>query len=164
MNSKKVLSTILAVSLLAQPLAGNVVYAAEIQHNENSSYENSFEYYEELPLKKQIELDNIAKEFNMSPEDIKDIKDLYFKNKMYKERGKVGAVLKIIKVAKATLTKAAKMFGMKMAEKELADFADYLFEWQGDLQDGIENFLVYNWGWSRDAAHWAAKTIMFIAF
>lgn len=56
------------------------------------------------------------------------------------------------------------MFGVKMAEKSFADFTDYLFEWQGKVQDGIESFLINSWGWNKTASHWSAKTIMFVAF
>lgn len=165
MKSKsKVIATVLVSSLLVQ----FATPAFAMEDNQNNILENKnieFKIEENLPIDKQVELNNLVKEFNMSKEDANYIKELYIQNHSgIQPKAKVGAVLKIIKVAKPIIIKGAKMFGMKMAEKGIADLTDYLFEWQGALQDGIENFLVNNWGWSTTAAHWVAKTIMFVAF
>jgi hypothetical protein len=119
-----------------------------------------------LSPEKEKQLMEISKEFNLSTQDIKDLRNLYHNehSTTIMPLGKIGAVTKIVKVAKPIIIKACKMFGVKMAEKSLADFTDFLFEWQGNLQDGIENFLITRWNWNETAAHWTAKTIMFIVF
>lgn len=121
--------------------------------------------YGQLSPEKVRELQELGREFNMTTQDLNDVKALYLKNAYsISTRGKVGAVVKVVKVAGSVMKKAAKIFGVKLSEKGLASFADYLTEWEGKLEDGIESFLVSQWGWSSTAAHWTAKTIMFVAF
>ncbi|MED3352976.1 hypothetical protein P4388_31140 [Bacillus thuringiensis] len=64
----------------------------------------------------------------------------------------------------ALVKKAAKLLAAKIGSKSVADITDYLFEWEDDLQQGMENYLVYKLGWNKTAAHWTAKSVMFILF
>lgn len=118
-----------------------------------------------LPKNKQLELIELKKELNLTEEEVLFLEAQYLEHCGDPEFVGKGAIIrKIAKVAKPIFRKAEKKFGVKMGQKTLAEFTDYLFEWEGKIQDGIENFLVHKWGWNRKAAHWAAKTIMFIAF
>lgn len=120
---------------------------------------------EMLSLEKERELLEIAREFNLSQQDIYDLREMYNQNSdVITPRARISAVLKIVKSAKPVLNKATKIFGVKLKEKAISDFTDFLFEWQDSLQNGIEYFLANKLGWNSSAAHWAAKTIMFVAF
>lgn len=72
--------------------------------------------------------------------------------------------IKLDMITTNRLKKCAKKFGLKMGETSLADFTDYLFDWEDNLEYGIERFLITKWGWNKVVAHWASKTIMFVAF
>lgn len=66
---------------------------------------------------------------------------------------------------KTSIIKAiAKLIIAKTGEKSAADVTDFLFGWEGDLQSGIEHYLVHHEHWNKTVAYWTAKSIMFIAF
>lgn len=121
--------------------------------------------YNQISAEKERELQELAREFNMSQNDIAELRELYLENSsQIIARIKLGPVLKVIKVCKPVLRKACIMFGVKMFEKDLVDLTDYIFRWQGKVEDGIKNFLIEKWGWNGTAADWTARTIMFVAF
>lgn len=152
-------SVCLFMSALMLSTSITPVFAQSINDNSNKLGANKML----LSLEKENELLEIAKEGNLSNEEINQLVKLYEEN-MISPRGKLGVILKIVKVSKNVMLKASKAFGVKMAEKTVADWTDYLLGWQDDLQDGIENFLIDKCGWNREAASWTAKTIMFIVF
>jgi hypothetical protein len=66
---------------------------------------------------------------------------------------------------KASVIKAvAKLVASKVGEKSVADVTDFLFSWEGPLQDGIEYYLIHYGHFNSTVAHWTAKSIMFIVF
>lgn len=66
---------------------------------------------------------------------------------------------------KTTLIKAAaKLLAAKLGEKSIADFTDFLFGWEGSLQNGIQYYLIHYAHWNSTAAYWTAKSIVFILF
>ncbi|ETW67312.1 hypothetical protein N577_013645 [Lacticaseibacillus rhamnosus 2166] len=69
-----------------------------------------------------------------------------------------------VAVIKAVFKAAAKVLGAKMGEKTLSDWVNYLTNFEGDMQDGIQSFLVTQMGWNSTAAYWTARTIVFLAF
>lgn len=58
----------------------------------------------------------------------------------------------------------AKLVASKVGEKSVSDVTDFLFSWEGPLQDGIEYYLIHYGHFNPTVAHWTAKSIMFIAF
>lgn len=165
-KSYKLLSGAMAIVLLA---SSTPVFANELEANElNNRTENIVLVSSEenlLSPEKEKELKELVKEFNLSPQDEQEIRELYRENSnTVTTRAKIGVIKKIIKVAKPVFVKAAKLFGVKISEKSIADFSDFLFGWQDDLENGIKTFLVKNLGWNSTAAEWTAKTIMFVAF
>lgn len=69
-----------------------------------------------------------------------------------------------ISVIKAVFKAAAKVLGAKMGEKTLSDWVNYLTNFEGGMEDGIQSFLVNRMGWNSTAAYWTARTIVFLAF
>lgn len=57
--------------------------------------------------------------------------------------------------------KVVRWLTAKAGEKSIADITNYLFEWQDNLEQGAENWLV-NHGCNRTASHWTVKTASFI--
>lgn len=122
--------------------------------------------YGQLSPEKEKELQGLGKEFNMTTQDLNDVKALYLKNAYsVSTRWKVSAIIKVAKVAGSVMEKAGKTFGIKVlaGKTSVKALTNFLTEWEGKLQDGIEVFLV-NRGWPRTAAYWTAKTIVFVAF
>lgn len=64
----------------------------------------------------------------------------------------------------AVIRKAAQILAAKIGSKSVADITNYLFEWEDDLQEGMEHYLVDELGWNETAAHWTAKSVMFVLF
>lgn len=167
---KRLLSFMLLVCVMASNSA-IVANAAELDEtveytvsSEESAYLDSTSA---LPEYKQEELDELQRELNLSQDDVKFLEEQYVNyhsnSSLEESKLKAKIVLKVLKAAKPVIKKACKMFGLKMGEKSFADFTDYLFEWEGDLQTGIENSLM-KVGMPKTAAHWTAKTIMFVVF
>lgn len=125
---------------------------------------SNIERYSISPEKEKY-LQDMRKEYNLTQQDVNDIRYIYNQySDISTPRAKIGIIKKVIKVAGPVLMKAAKIFGVKMSEKSFAEFSNFLFGWQDDLQSGIETFLVNNLHWNRVAAEWTAKTIMFVVF
>ncbi len=162
MKTKRIIALSLSILMSAQSLP-TIAFASD--NLNNTSVYTIAEESTLLSPEKEEQLMEIANEFNLSTQEIKELRYLYNEHSTtIIPRGRIGIILKIVKAAKPIIIKACKMFGVKMAEKSLADFSDFLFEWQGDLQDGIENFLINYWNWNETAAHWTAKSIMFVVF
>lgn len=162
MKTKRIIALSLSILMSAQALP-TIAFASD--NLNNTSVYTITEESTLLSPEKEEQLMEIANEFNLSTQEIKELRDLYNEHSTtIIPRGRIGIILKIVKAAKPIIIKACKMFGVKMAEKSLVDFSDFLFEWQGDLQDGIENFLINRWNWNETAAHWTAKSIMFVVF
>ncbi|RGB74915.1 hypothetical protein [Anaerococcus nagyae] len=163
--NKKLFAITMAILIFSQTTVP--VFASSYNKYKSSNDEVKYESLlaNNLPDYKKSELLELKNELDLNYEEINFLEEQYLINHSGTElRWKVSAVKKVIKVAKPILKKAAKKFGVKMGEKGIADLTDYLFEWEDDLQNGIENFLINKWGWNKTAAHWTAKTIMFVAF
>lgn len=64
------------------------------------------------------------------------------------------------KVAQAVV----KVLGAKMASKSVTDIVNFLTDFEGDIQTGIQSFLVQKLHFNSDVAYWTAKTVMFLVF
>lgn len=161
--NKKIFLAIMAMLFTVQ--ASIPAYAMTNNKKVVNKTEKEISLYKILPKYKEYDLDELKRDIDLSKEEENFLKNQYLKtHNQTAIRWKVSAIKKVIKVAKPILKKAAKKFGMKIGEKSIADFTDYLFDWEDNIQGGIESFLVNEWGWNRTAAHWTAKTIMFVAF
>lgn len=132
--------------------------------NETSTY-NITEKSTLLSPQKEEQLMEIAKQLNLTEQEVQELRDLYNKHSSTTmPMGKIGIITKIVNVSKPIIIKAEKAIGIKISEKTFADFTDFLFDWQGNLQDGIESFLINYLKFNETVAYWTAKTIMFVAF
>lgn len=110
--------------------------------------------FKKLNKEKQNEFIELAKELNLTYQE-----QIQFLQEKEASKNQLTARWKT-----AIIKKAAKLLAAKIGSKSVADITDYLFEWENDLQTGMENYLVYKLGWNRTAAHWTAKSVMFILF
>lgn len=62
----------------------------------------------------------------------------------------------------AVIKKAAEIIAAKTGEKSVAEVTDFLFEWEDDLQTGMEKALVKYGHFNDTVAHWTAKSVMFV--
>ena len=67
-------------------------------------------------------------------------------------------------VLKEAVKYAAKLVGAKIGEKTIADFVNYLTNFEDHIQAGLENGMVKYFHISSNTAHWTAKTVVFIFF
>lgn len=69
-----------------------------------------------------------------------------------------------VSVLKKAVEYGAKILGAKMGEKTATDFVNYLTDFEGNIQTGLENGMVKYLHVNRTAAKWAAKTVVFVFF
>ncbi|ANU71630.1 hypothetical protein [Enterococcus faecalis] len=143
--------TITTVGSAVSPVTN--VFASEAIEAYNSS-KNSIEldkYFNDLSDSKKAEFRELVKGANLSPnEQLQILKEKYDSDREIAPRWKT-----------AVIKKVAKWLAAKAGEKSIADITNYLFEWQDNLEQGAENWLVDH-GWNRTAAHWTVKTASFI--
>ncbi|MDA2566429.1 hypothetical protein PDQ34_21010 [Bacillus cereus] len=156
----KVSSTALALSIGFTALAPtSLAFADEKDVNisvisNNNTDINFNQLYNQLNENKKEEFLNIVRESNLSfQEQIQLLQDR--ENSSYEATPRWKA---------AIIKKAAKLLAAKIGSKSVADITDYLFEWEDNLEQGMQNYLVYKLGWNKTAAHWTAKSVMFILF
>lgn len=128
------------------------VFASELSSvsisNENKDFDK---YYNDLSDSKKDEFRSLVKDANLSPdEQLQILKEKYEADREATPRWKTAVVKKV-----------AKWLAAKAGEKSIADITNYLFEWQDNLEQGAENWLVAH-GWNQTAAHWTVKTASFI--
>src|SRR5699024_7291222 len=115
-------------------------------------------YYNMLSDNKKQEFNSLIKEFQLTEnQQLQVLLDKEIAKNSPTPKWKLAIIKKAIKYA-------ARILGTKLSEKGLADIIDYLTDFEDDLQTGFENAFVKYLHVSRTAAHWAAKTIMFIFF
>ena len=155
MNKKfKFTSAILSAGLLITPISGLVSNYDNVAKAHNKNQDELKTLYNKLEYKNKIKFKKLKKELNLTREQqIEILKDKEIMDKQPTERWKSAAIRKV-----------AKWIAAKVGSKSVADITDYLFEWEDDLQKGIENWLVEKTGMLRSDAYWIAKTAMFIAF
>ncbi|OTN82231.1 hypothetical protein [Enterococcus faecium] len=108
-------------------------------------------YYNDLSDSKKVEFKNLVEGANLSKdEQLQILKEKYTADREPTLRWKT-----------AVIKKVARWLAAKAGEKSIADITNYLFEWQDNLEQGAENWLV-NHGWNRTTAHWTVKTASFI--
>ena len=162
MKTKRIIALGLSIIMSAQ--AFSTVAFASNNINETSTYTIT-EKSTLLSPQKEEQLMEIAKQLNLTEQEVQELRDLYNKHSSTTmPMRKIGIITKIVKVSKPIIIKAAKAIGIKISEKTFADFTDFLFDWQGNLQDGIESFLINYLKFNETVAYWTAKTIMFVAF
>lgn len=162
MKTKRIIALGLSIIMSAQ--AFSTVAFASNNINETSIYTITEKSTLSSPQKEE-QLMEIAKQLNLTEQEVQELRDLYNKHSSTTmPMGKIGIITKIVKVSKPIIIKAAKAIGIKISEKTFADFTDFLFDWQGNLQDGIESFLINYLNFNETVAYWTAKTIMFVAF
>lgn len=115
---------------------------------ENTEFDK---YYNDLSDSKKAEFKNLVEGANLSKdEQLQILKEKYTADRQPTPRWKSAVVKKV-----------ARWLAAKAGEKSIVDITNYLFEWQDNLEQGAENWLV-NHGWNRTAAHWTVKTASFI--
>ncbi|ARF67779.1 hypothetical protein B7C51_07950 [Paenibacillus larvae subsp. pulvifaciens] len=158
----KIVASVLSATLVLSSIGGSYALANSSHMISTgvkyTSYENAditnHDLYKRLTKDKQKEFMEIVKGTNLNyQQQVQLLKD---RENMGQEQEKT---LKV-----SLIKKAAKILAAKLGEKSIADIADYLFDWEDNLQQGIENYLVDKAGWNTTVAHWTAKTIMFILF
>lgn len=168
---------VFAVSLALLPVIAqpSVVLAKEVDSTNNSYVEISvsdlkstfpvttLENSSDLPQNKKIELDKLAKDANLSNDEVQFLKEQYLKyhptNQLETSKWKAS----LIKKAIALVKKAAVTAGIKLGETKIADFFDILYGYQGDMENAlIKQFR--KWGFSKKAAGILARSIMFVLF
>lgn len=126
------------------------VFASEKATNFTAT--NEFDkYYNDLSNEKKVEFERLVSGAHLSQvEQLQILKEKYESDRQLTPRWKIAVIKKI-----------AKWLVAKTGEKTVSDVTNYLFEWQDNLEQGAENWLV-NHGWNRTAAHWTVKTASFI--
>ncbi|MGG0256904.1 hypothetical protein ABEY61_28330 [Bacillus toyonensis] len=156
----KISSAALVSSFIGAALTPTTsVFASEKEQNilEISNTETDItlnHLYNKLSKNKKKEFLNIVKESNLNfQEQVQLLQDR--KNNIHssQQRWKISIV-----------KKAAQLLAIKIGSKSVADITDYLLSWEDDLQQGMENYLVYELGWDQSVAYWTAKSVMFIIF
>lgn len=164
MNTKKILSSFLAVSIFSTCVTSAVTStkanATEtapdklISENKLNTKEDKVnKLYNSLTNSKKQEFNILVKGANLTlDEQLEILKTREKEINHVESKGAKSAVVK----------KVAKWLAAKAGEKSIADITDYLFEWEDNLEQGAENYLVDKCGWNRTAAHWTVKTASFI--
>lgn len=127
----------ISVLLLTQTTTSVLAWSESVSSYANKS-PKQVEHGIVLPEHKQqeletlrLELETLRLELGPSQEEVQFLQKHYLNNHNgIALRWKTSAVKKIIKAAKPILKEAAKKFGIKLAEKSIADLTDYLFEWK----------------------------------
>lgn len=127
------------------------VFASELNTVSITSSNEFDKYYNDLSNEKKIEFNYLVENAHLSlDEQLQILKDKYKADRTPTPRWKAAVVKKV-----------ARWLAAKVATKSVSDITNYLFEWQDNLEQGAENWLVEQ-GWDRTAAHWTVKTASFI--
>ncbi|OTO52012.1 hypothetical protein [Enterococcus faecium] len=121
-----------------------------------STDENFLKLYNTLSDDKKAEFVALVQENHLTADEQYKVLNDYV-NKPPMPRWKLTVLKEAVKYA-------AKLVGAKIGEKTIADFVNYLTDFEDHIQDGLENGMVKYFHISRNTAHWAAKTVVFIFF
>ncbi|WP_159591064.1 hypothetical protein [Streptococcus halichoeri] len=152
----KILNKIVVLGFASVTFGSSISPITNVLASETSTISatniNEFnKYYNDLSDNKKIEFKNLVKNANLSPEEqLQILKDKYNADRTPTPRWK-----------SAVIKKVARWLAIKAGTKSVSDITNYLFEWQDNLEQGAENWLVEQ-GWNRAAAHWTVKTASFI--
>lgn len=131
------------------------LYAQDI---ENSIYQDQLDT-SFLTEEKINEFNALINEFNLSQEEqlklLNDYKDIH-SEKIEEKWG--------MQVIKKAAKYAVELIGAKVAEKRIADWVDYVFEYQDRIQIAMEEACIKYFNASENTAHWVAKTLMLMFF
>ncbi|MBM7647011.1 hypothetical protein JOD45_003246 [Scopulibacillus daqui] len=128
--------------------------AQSIQSPDNVNDIQSNPIFRSLSEDQKAEFLEIAQELHLSLDEQNDLLKQRFD---YHHRIQPQWKSSIIKAA-------AKMIAAKCGEKSVADITDFLFEWEDDLQTGIEKSLIKYGHFNKKVAKWTAKSIIFVLF
>lgn len=154
---KRFLIYALIGSMLITPLS--YVSASDTNVVSTESSFNELEYfYNHLSETDKETYNELIKHLDLNEQDkLLILREKATTNFEKQLRWKISAVKKVAQV----LAKFLKSIGIS---KGVVGITNYLFEWENDLQKGIEEFLYRYTPLNRTLAYWTAKTIMFIAF
>lgn len=153
---KKSLAIVLSSSFFLTSINTNQkLYAQDI---ENSIYQDQLDT-SFLTEEKINEFNALINEFNLSQEEqlklLNDYKDIH-SEKIEEKWG--------MQVIKKAAKYAVELIGAKVAEKRIADWVDYVFEYQDRIQIAMEEACIKYFNASENTAHWVAKTLMLMFF
>ena len=153
---KKSLAIILSSSFFLTSINTNQkLYAQDI---ENSIYQDQLDT-SFLTEEKINEFNALINEFNLSQEEqlklLNDYKDIH-SEKIEEKWG--------MQVIKKAAKYAVELIGAKVAEKRIADWVDYVFEYQDRIQIAMEEACIKYFNVSENTADWVAKTLMLMFF
>lgn len=153
---KKSLAIVLSSSFFLTSINTNQkLYAQDI---ENSIYQDQLDT-SFLMEEKIIEFNALINEFNLSQEEqlklLNDYKDIH-SEKIEEKWG--------MQVIKKAAKYAVELIGAKVAEKRIADWVDYVFEYQDRIQIAMEEACIKYFNASENTTHWVAKTLMLMFF
>lgn len=158
MKINKKIIALLTVSVVSVGAVSPVfqTYADTVPKITISTDENFLKLYNSLSDEKKAEFAALVQENQLTAdEQYQVLKD--YVNKPLMPRWKLTVLKEAVKYA-------AKIVGAKIGEKTITDFVNYLTDFEDHIQDGLENGMVKYFHISRDTAHWAAKTVVFIFF
>ncbi len=169
-----------AVSLLSvvAPTFTSAVQASSVESSltkrggastDDNTWEDQqvYDLYSKLPLEKRFEFDALTKNSSLKASDKLELLQAYFEeNKSASEYTKEGKDTPQWKAAavKKVVQGLLKVAGGFIDKKGAAAVSDYLFGWEGNLERGVSNALVYRCHLNRNTANWIAKTVMFVVF
>ena len=158
MKINKKIIALLTVSVVSLGAVSPVfeTFADTVPATTISTDENFLELYNSLSDEKKAEFITLVQENHLTAdEQYQVLKD--YVNKPPMARWKLAVLREAVKYA-------AKIVGAKIGEKTIADFVNYLTDFEDHIQDGLENGMVKYFHVNRSVAHWAAKTVVFIFF
>lgn len=126
-----------------------------------------FESDSTLPKNKEIELAQLAKDANLSSDDIQFLKEQYLKNhpnnQVEASKWKVSVAKKAVKAALPVIKKLAKKAGVKFGQKQLGKIINVITGVEDNVQGRLEKAF-RTMGFSKKQAAIIARAIMFVLF
>ncbi|MHC9536676.1 hypothetical protein ACVQ8P_02615 [Dellaglioa sp. BT-FLS60] len=162
-KSVKVVTIMVAVMILGGAVApSTVAFANNIKTDtvadSNSNRKSFSELYSGLSSEKKDEFQTLIEHSNLTKEQqYQLLQDRYNESNQITPKWKVALLKKAIKYA-------VKLLQIKISSKSLTDFVNYLTDFEGGLQKGLEKGLIKYVHINKTLAKWTARTVFFIFF
>ena len=176
---KRNLAFLTTLALLPIALQPSVVLASTSNNTESNYTELSVTNFKpvipassmvvnsQLPKYKEKELSKLAKDTNLSTDEMQFLKNQYLENHATNQfevsKWKVSVAKKAVKVAVPIIKKYAKKAGIKIAQHQLDQVINIITGVEDNVQGRLEKAL-RNMGFSKGQAGMIARAIMFVLF
>ncbi|CAK1250505.1 hypothetical protein [Fructobacillus fructosus] len=156
MTSKLKISAIALASLTLMGSASPILSASADSNITQSaqtvpSHSQQFnDLYQQLDESDKEEFNQIINSLNLSEEEQIDLLQQRIENDVPSFRWKT-----------AIIKAAARILAAKLGEKSVADWTDFLFDWEDNFEGGIRYALIHYGNFNSTAAYWTARSIVF---